>query len=94
MITLLSLCFVITVVAVCSFLDDAVSAEPVSVGSSCSGGVALLPCGGRLMQQGTALRETLNLNLTWRRNGEELTPDSYSDLELVSPPCFEGFFEN
>ena len=56
-----------------SFLDDAVSAEPVSVGSSCSGGVALLPCGSRLMQQGTALRETLNLNLTWRRNGEELT---------------------
>ena len=77
-----------------SFLDDAVSAEPVLVGSSCSGGVALLPCGGRLMQQGTALRETLNLNLTWRRNGEELTPDSYSDLELVSRPCFEGFFEN
>ena len=64
------------------------SAEPVSVGSSC---VALLPCGGRLMQQGTALRETLNLNLTWRRNERELTPDSYSDLELVSPLCFEGF---
>ena len=74
-----------------SFLDDAVSAESVSVGSSC---VALLPCGSRLMQQGTALRKTLNVNLTWRRKGEELTPDSYSDIELVSRPYFEGFFEN
>ena len=67
-----------------SFLDDTVRAEPVLIGSRCSSGVALLPCASKLMQQGTALTETLNLNLTWRRNGEELTPDSYSDLELVS----------
>jgi hypothetical protein len=68
-----------------ALLVDAVGVEPVPVGSQCSGGVALLSCGSRrLMQLGTAL-ETLNLNLTWRRNGRDFTPDSYS--ELVSHPC-------
>ena len=56
-------------------------AEPVYVNSSCSG-VAVLPCGSRLMP-GTAL-ETLNLNLTWTRNGEELIPDS--DTEVSQDP--------
>jgi hypothetical protein len=31
------------------------------------------------MQLGTAL-ETLNLNLTWRKNGEELIPDSDTEV--------------
>ena len=54
--------------------------EPVSIGSSCFGGVAVLPCGSRLMQ--AMALETLNLNLTWRRNGLDFIPDS--DSELVS----------
>ena len=67
-----------------SFLDDAVRAEPVSIGSRCSGGVVLLPCRGKLMQQETALRETLNLNLTWTRNGEELIANP--EIEVSQDP--------
>ena len=62
-------------------LGDTVMAEPVSIGSSCSGGVALLPCGSRLMQ--TTALETLNLNLTWRRNGEEVIPNSDTEVSQL-----------
>ena len=65
-------------------LDDSVRAEAVSIGGSCSGGVALLPCGSRLMQ--AARLETLNLNLTWRKNGEEFIPNP--DTEVSQEPCW------
>ena len=59
------------------YSGDTVTTEAVSIGSSCSG-VVVLPCGSRLMQ-GTSLQ---TLNLTWRRNGEELTPDLDSEVSL------------
>ena len=74
----MSLFFVFLVV-----LDDTMRTEPVSIGSSCSE-VAVLPCGSTMMQ-GTAL-ETLNLNTIWRRNGQDFTPDSDSEVVSHSHP--------
>ena len=55
--------------------------EPVSIDSSCSG-VAVLHCGSGLMKQGTAPLETLNL--TWRRNGEEIVPNSDTEVSQTT----------
>ena len=50
--------------------------EAVTIGSSCSS-VVVLPCGSRLLGGDSVERPTL----TWRKNGENLTPQN-SDSEV------------
>ena len=58
--------------------------ESVLIGnSSCSSAVAALPCGSRLMTEGSHDPPAIETpSLTWKRNGESFTPDSDSEVSL------------